>query len=400
MGAPYMWVGLWEPDTTDAALLEACAASLERAGARITRDTDDAGSPYALCRRYEALCPPDDELVLEPGRPSGGPGGLVALILPVDHFDQHPKLKPPKAWARMRRALERLLNDVRPLLVACPVEFSVEDLPAPTPEVSAALFGTGWVAHDRLDGRQRDAFERALRGGPRSDMAGGWWWSAHPDLDPAGRGAPDAEALSDAIYGAWTGKTAPPPGPEPAPYDGPWAAPELWFWDAQRDDDQLLADTAAVARGLGLDPEATDLGPNGEPGWFPVVVDITGDRSLPDCLELLRRCVTTLQPTWGAFLPDSGFVVPGLTPEIPSTGVLPNVWVNGAWTADDLGRRLLATLDGAYREDFAGGTLLVTDPTLVPGAEMAEWCHDLDARWNRLVDAAALLAALARSSRQ
>ena len=130
------------------------------------------------------------------------------------------------------------------------------------------------------------------------------------------------------------------------------------------------------------------------------MIDLDGHDSLPDGLELLRRWVSVLRPTWGAFLPDSGIAVPGLTPEIPSTGVLPNVWVSGTWTADDLGRRLLAILDGAYREDFAGGTLLVTDPTLVPGAELAEWCHDPDARWDRLVDAAALLAALARSSRR
>jgi hypothetical protein len=397
-----MWVGLWEPDTTDAALLEACAASLERAGARVTRGTDDAGSPYALCRRYEALCPPDDELVLEPGRLSGGPGGLVALILPVDHFDQHPKLKPAKAWARMRRALERLLADVRPLLVACPIELSVEDLPAPPPEAAGLLFVTGWVAPDRLDSGRREAFERALRNGPRAEMAGGWWWSAHPDLDPAGRGAPDAEALSDAVYEAWTGQGAPPvsPAPEALPAGGPWGAAELWFWDAGRDDDQLLADAVAAALTEGLDSASVDLGPNGAPGWFPVVISLDGHQSLSDGLELLRRWIGVLMPTWGALLPESGIAVPGLTPEIPSTGVLPNVWVNGAWTADDLGRRLLATLEGAHREDLAGGTLLVTDPMLVPGAELAEWCHDPEVRWDRLVDAAALLAALARSSRR
>jgi hypothetical protein len=130
-----------------------------------------------------------------------------------------------------------------------------------------------------------------------------------------------------------------------------------------------------------------------------VVVRFGGDHPLSEGLELLRRWIRILTPTWGALLPDSGIAVPGLTPEIPSTGVLHDFWINGTWTADDLGRRLLATLDGAHREDLVDGTLLVTDPALVPGEVLAGWCYDPEARWDRLVDAAALLAALARSSR-
>ncbi len=35
MGSPYFWIGLLDPDRSDDQLLEACAAFLERQGARV-----------------------------------------------------------------------------------------------------------------------------------------------------------------------------------------------------------------------------------------------------------------------------------------------------------------------------------------------------------------------------
>ena len=54
-------------------------------------------------------------------------------------------------------------------------------------------------------------------------------------------------------------------------------------------------------------------------------------------------------------------------------------------------------LQGAHREDVGGGVLLVTDRVVVD--DVAEWSDDPDEWWRRVVDAAAVLARVARGSR-
>jgi hypothetical protein len=399
IGAPYFWIGLWDPDRSDDQLLEACAAFLERQGARVNRIITEDGESAVQFSHYQALCPPDDDMLVEPGREDGGPGGLVQIVVPVDYFDEHPRLKPAKAWARMRGALERLLADVRPLLMVCPVELPVDELPDPPPEISELLFDVGWVDPNRLDDRRRRAFDEALRGGPRAEVAGGWWWSADANLDPSGRGVEDAHALSRAVYSAWTGDAAPEPAEDEGwPSDMPTGLPELWFWSTDRDEDQLAADVSTWAVSEGLPPESIKVGPNGEPGWFPVVSELDPAEDPKTGLERLRRAVVSVRSSWAALLPESGIAIPGLTPDIPSTGVLPNVWVSDAWLSDRR-VRLEAVLDGAHREALAEGVLLVTDPALLPDGRFAGWCYDPAARWDRLVDAASVLAEAARASR-
>lgn len=182
------------------------------------------------------------------------------------------------------------------------------------------------------------------------------------------------------------------------PLDLPGALPELWFWAADRSDEQLIADVRSWATREGHPPDDVGVGPNGLPGWFPVVLELGEDVDAATGLVPLRRAVAAVHPSWAALLPESGIAVPGLAPDIPSTGVLPNVWVNDAWI-DGQRERLLHVLEGAHREELAGGVLIMTDQDLVPDGRFADWCYDPAARWDRLVDAAAVLAAAARASR-
>ena len=399
MPGPSLWVAVWDPDRDDEGLVDALATALERAGAKVRRARRD-GEPLALFQRYQAFGPPGEELAIEPARPGGGPGGLVQFAVDVAFFEEHPKLKPAKAWGRFRDGLGRLLGEVRPLLAVCAVEFPVDELPDPPPETAEHLFRTGWVNPERLDEQRRRAFERALDGGPVSELAGGWWWSADPALDPAGLGAADERALTRALYQAWTERPLLASlGEEPAAHSGPLAPCELWFWAADRDDEQLLADVRAWAEGEGHGAGTVGLGSNGAPGWFPVTLSFGDDAEPAAALAALRQAVARVQPSWGALLPESGIAVPGLTPDYPSTGVLPNVWVQRDWIGGERLERLRTALDGAHAEELAGGVLLVTMPELLPEGQFAEWCRDPAARWDRLVDAAAILAEAARASR-
>ncbi|MGH9039597.1 MAG: hypothetical protein ACRDZ3_05145 [Acidimicrobiia bacterium] len=401
MGAPYLWIGVWDPDRTDDELSAACAASFERRGARVVPKITEDGRRVIRISHYEALCPPGDYLLVEPGREDAGPGGLVQIVVPIDYFEEPPRLKPAKAWARMRTALERLLTDVRPLLMVCPVELSVDLVPDPPEELSELLFNVGWVDPQRLDERQRRAFDEALLLGPRADVAGGWWWSGDPNLEAEGRTADDPRSLARAVYGAWTRRPAPGPDTrEEWPDDLPTAQPELWFWAAERTDEALEADIARWGGDEGVPPERIGVGTNGEPGWFPVVVELDPDGGVTVGINLLRRAVASVRLSWGAFLPESGIAVPGLTPEIPSTGVLPNVWVSDGWLVGEARAEVEAALDGAHREELEGGVLLVTDPEVLPDGDFAGWCYDPAARGDRLVDAASILARTARASRR
>jgi hypothetical protein len=280
------------------------------------------------------------------------------------------------------------------------VELSVDLVPDPPPQLSELLFNVGWVDPNRLDERQRRAFDQALQHGPRADVAGGWWWSGDASLDPLGRTAEDPPGLARAVYGAWTGRPAPAPAEEEGwPSDMPTGLPELWFWSAERDEEELAADVWEWAVSEGVPPESIGVGLNGEPGWFPVVVDLDPDADLTAGLDRLRRAVAAVRPSWAALLPESGIAVPGLTPDIPSTGVVPNVWVSAAWMPDEARAHLDTVLDGAHREEITGGVLWVTDPELVPDGRFADWCYDPAAKWDRLVDAASILAITARASR-
>jgi hypothetical protein len=392
-----MWIGLWDPERDDRELLEACAASLAGAGARVRRATGDDGRAMVVVDHYPALCPPGEELAVEPPRDAANlGGGLVALAVPLPWLDEQPD--PAAAWARFLDALGRLLADVQPLLVACPVELGVDELPDPDPADADGLFQTGWVNHRRLDPRRREAFDHALRDGPRAELAGGWWWSAHPDRDPAGRGAADGRGLSRAVYAAWTGHAAPEP-PLAEVVEEAAGEPQLWLWAADRDDHQLLADVAAWAERAGYQPGDVELGTEGAPGWLPVIVSLGAGTEPATGLARLRDVVGAVKPSWAALQPESGLLVPGVDPDIPSTGVLEHVWVSHGWIGGHLDR-LAEVLDGAHREELAGGTLFVTEPGLLPRDRLAGWAGDPEVRWDRLVEAAMVLAEAARASRQ
>jgi hypothetical protein len=396
---PAMWIGMWDPERDDAALLEACAVSLEGAGARVRRTTHDDGRAMVVVDHYPALCPPGEDLAVEPPRDASNlGGGLVATALRMPWFDEQPE--PAAAWARFLEAIGRLLADVQPLLVACPVELGVDELPDPDPADADGLFRTGWVDPDRLDPPRREAFDRALRDGPRTELAGGWWWSADPDRDPAHRGAADGSGLSRAIYAAWTGDAVPAaPLPVMTAADASASEPQLWWWAADRADGQLLADVAAWAEREGYHQGDVELGTEGAPGWFPVIVSLGWGADPAGGLASLRRAVAAVRPSWAALQPESGLLVPGVDLEIPASGVLEHVWVGHDWIGGRLDR-LAQVLDGAHREELAGGTLFVTDPGLSPQGRFADWARDPEARWDRLVEAAVVLAEAARASRE
>lgn len=114
-------------------------------------------------------------------------------------------------------------------------------------------------------------------------------------------------------------------------------------------------------------------------------------------LGALRRSAARVRPSWVALLPDSGDVVPGAVPDEPATGVLRTVWVSRDWIPAPELAALEEAVRGAYREEVAGGVLLVTDPRAADG--VAGWGEDPRQWWPRVVDAAAVLARVARTSR-
>lgn len=395
MGAPYMWIGIWDPDADDLTLLEKCGDSLQRAGARVRTERGPGGGVSVGVSRYKALAEPGETVEITASRPDGGEGGLVEFVVSCDYFDSA-GVSDPVAWGRFREALARLIADVRPLIVVCPVECAVDELPDPPEDAAYDLFQTGWVDPTRLAPSQRSAFARALDGGPKAELAGGWWWSEYAPLDPGGRGSENSDTLSQALYEAWTGRGVGAREVPTADLDLPMALTEVWLWSSERDERELVRQAVAWATSVKVDVEGIAVGPNGEPGLFPVTVELeAGDQR---GIELVRRIAADLGPSWVAFMPESGLAVPGLTPEIPSTGVLFNFWVADAWIGADALGELDSILAGAHRETLAGGTLFVTDPSTLLDGRFADWCRDPAARWDRLVDAAAVLARRARAT--
>lgn len=390
MGAPYMWIGIWDPDMDDATMLEKCGDSLRRAGARVRTERGASGGLSVEVSRYDAFAEPGEVVGITASRSVEGSGGLVEFVVSWEYFDTGGRVAAPLAWARFREALAQLIADVRPLIVVCPVECAVDELPDPPAEAAYDLFQTGWVDPTRLAPSQRSAFARVLEGGPRSELVGGWWWSDYAPLDPGGRGSDDSEALSQALYEAWTGRGVVGRGVPTADLDLPLALTEVWLWSSERNERELLRETADWAASKNVDVEGIAVGPNGEPGFFPITVELeAGDKR---GIELVRRMASDLRASWVAFMPESGLAVPGLTPDIPSTGVLFNFWVADAWIGVDALGELDDILAGAHRETLADGTLFVTDPSTLPDGRFADWCRDPAARWDRLVDAAAVLA--------
>jgi hypothetical protein len=383
------YVGLWDPDRDDAALLDACAAALERAGAPVRRLAADGG----LVTRYRPLAP-RGELVVRPARPrdAAGSGGLAQFTVDVDQVDAGG----PRAWAALREALVRLAGDVRPLVLVCPVELGVDQLPEPPAEDAEEYFRTGWADLGRLP-----AWAGALGGVGDPVEGGGRWWS--DDARLAGDAGPvaDGRALSRRLYAAWVRAAQPPPAadrtvPPPLP-----PRPRVWFWDADRDEDALsdaVVDWSDGPEQAGLPARTVRIGNTGEPGWYPVELVPGADVPVAASLDMLRAAVAAVRPSWAALLPDAGFAVPGLDPAVPASGIVWNVWASTGWLGSERTARLRTALDGAHREEFAGGTLYVVQPGLVPGAHLAPWCADPPARTDHLVEAAAILAEAARAT--
>jgi hypothetical protein len=199
-----------------------------------------------------------------------------------------------------------------------------------------------------------------------------------------------------AVYEAWTGRRVTPALSSPADLDLPLARTEVWLWSSVRGERDLLRETVEWATASDAPVEGIEIGPNGEPGLLPVTIEFAaGDVR---GIEMVRQIAMEIAPSWVAFMPESGLAVPGLTPEIPSTGVLSNFWVADEWIGVEALAQLDRILSGAHRETLASGTLFVTDPSTMSDGVFADWCRDPAARWDRLVDAAAVLARRARAA--
>jgi hypothetical protein len=404
MAGPLLSLTLWDPERSDQDLLDACAQSLRDAGAMVL-PIIGVDRPTRLLRDYAPFCPPEEAVPVRAARPHPGPGGLVEVAVPYDYLDVLPRYRFPKPDADALRAereaafaaaVARLVGDVRPLLAVWPVEAPVERLALLDHADSDLLFGSGWVDPGRLDDAQAAALAEVL-GPARVELAGGWSWTG-------GRAA-----LSRAVWSALARRAelVAPPEEEEEPLPEPPPVPQLWFWAADRDDSRLLEDVRAWAAGQGLPADRVSVDDQGGPGWSPVVVDLVDEADevgweelgpvVRRGLDLLRRAVAAVRPSWAALLPNSGFLVPGVNPDVPATGVLPNVWVSAGWMPPADRQQLQRTLDGAHREEFAGGLLLVTTP--LAADDVAPWSSDKDAWWARLVDAAAVLGRTARATR-
>jgi hypothetical protein len=380
MTAPYLFVGLYDPQRDGETLREAARVYLMLAGADVAMPDWEVG--------------PGTPLAPE-GRPAwlevlqAEPAGMAQVVVSLGGFED----ATPEQRRELDAAVLDLVAGVRPAFATVAVEMTAEGLPELSWPESWPVFATGWADPTRLSAAQRLRFEDLAEAGVVAPYADGLAWGLDRVVRPDAEG-PDVvpAALAAAVYEAWTGRVAPDPAERadhlPAPDVDPAAPiPQVWWWE-QGGDPEALRDRLAAA----LPDVANPAVLPGEPGWQPVVCELMPGAAARG-LDVLRRSVGAVTPSWAAVQPAGGLAVPGFDPDLPVTGVLVNPWVSKAW-ADDALPELEAALAGAYREEVADGVLWVTDQRLAEVPDES-WGDD-DVRWRRLVAVADILGRRAR----
>lgn len=391
MTAPYLHVGLWDDRRDSGALLEEIRVHLLVEGADVPAESSDTsltvtgGTP---------LVGPDRTVTIE--SMAATRGGLVQLVIGVGDLS----VRPVEDWRELMTAVSGVVTGVRPVLATVAVEEPPDALPDPSWAAASPLLGTGWVDVKRCTTVQRLRFADLVDLGIAAPHGDGLAWSDDAALSLTGRVSPAAPlAVAAAVFEAWTGIAAAAPDPATDVADPSLPIPQVWWW-SQGEDPEAVRLRVEAATGTAGSPGSNGaatpkpyVDPSGDPGWQPVIADLPPGAA-GDGLELLRSTVEQVRPSWAALQPAGGLAVPGMDPEIPATGVLVNPWVSREWMAEDL-VTLERIFEGAYREEFAGGVLWVTDCRVAQLPDAAAWSDD-DARWERLVAAADVLGGTAR----
>ena len=378
MSGPYLHVGMWDHGRDGAALAEAARVHLMLSGAEVT-----GGPERRRVSGAGALTGGDRPARLET-MPSAT-GGLAQLAVDLDTVDGGPA----DALVAVVRAALDVVTGVRPLLATLAVEDPPDALPDPDWASASVLLAAGWVDRERLSAVRRLRFAKLLEAGVAREHRDGLLWGHDALLgEGGGSGTTPTWVLAAAAYEAWTGRAAEPVATTPEDVPGPeLSAPQVWWW-RQGEDAALTLErvTAALGAGAWVDPASP-------PGWQAVVAALPpGD--VTAALQVLRRTVAAVRPSWCAVRPTGGLAVPGMDPDVPATGVLAHPWVDATWAASAM-PELEAVFAGASREELAGGVLWVTDPRLAELPDPAPWT-DPGERWQRLVRAADILARAAR----
>ena len=382
MTAPYLHLGLYDPGRDGAALREAARVHLMLAGAEV----DNSGAAWEV-RSGTPLAAAGRRAWLEV-LPAGD-AGLVDVVVELGDL----VLEPPGARHDLMLAALDLVAGVRPLLATLAEEEPPDGLPDPGWPEASNLLVAGWVDQAQAGAARRIRFERLAEAGVAVPYADGLAWGLDDVVRP---GEPSRTApvppwvVAAGAYEAWTGREAdvPQPEPPPRPEDDPATpVPQLWWWSQDEDPAAVRDRVAAVLPGdvpSWVDPAAG-------PGWQAVITHLGRGRAAAG-LDLLREGVAAVRPSWAAVQPAGGLAVPGMDPDLPTTGVLANPWVSRGWAGADL-PDLETALTGAHREEVGDGVLWVTDPRLAQLPD-ASWADD-DVRWDRLVAVAAILSRIA-----
>jgi hypothetical protein len=373
MTAPYLHLGFYDPHRDAESVREAARVYLMVAGA-------DVGPPDWRLGPGTALAADGRPATLELVAP-----GLAQLVVSLGELEG----APPDAWVAVYAAALELAAGVRPVIATIAVEEPPEGIVAPSWPDASRLFEAGWADPERLGPAQRLRFDALVTAGVVLPYGGGLAWGVDEVLRP---GAPPRQdwrrrrALAAAVFEAWTGRAVPPPADSVAAAPDA-VVPEVWWWTPDADPEALLGRVSAELPA----PVKAYLGP-GEPGWQPVVCELTPGAAAQG-LDLVRRTAATVSASWVALQPSGGLAVPGFDPSLPMTGVLVNPWVSRPWAGSAL-PELESAFAGAHREELADGVLWVTDARLADVPDRS-WADDAT-RWDRLVAAAEVLSGIAR----
>jgi hypothetical protein len=169
--APYLFVGLADLLRDDEALLDAVAAAYPPRRVSWSRY---GGSRTMLTISRTAFGHPID---VYGARENPDNRGLVMFTVDVTDTDVADDRTVQRIFRKVTDAALDLAASVRPMLLAMPVEFGVDDLLDATPDEASALFGSGWACVDRMDQRRAAGFRRALADTEHREAAGGVYWS-------------------------------------------------------------------------------------------------------------------------------------------------------------------------------------------------------------------------------